>query len=52
MKKIIIPILIILFSSLTNAQNNSQNFKELWNEVQKFELDDLPKSALKVVETI
>jgi TonB-dependent SusC/RagA subfamily outer membrane receptor len=52
MKKIIIPILIILFSSLTNAQNNTQNFKELWNEVQKFELDNLPKSALKVVETI
>ncbi|WP_372746943.1 MG2 domain-containing protein, partial [Lutibacter sp.] len=48
MKKIAIVFLVFLLSTVSNAQN----FHELWNEVQKFELDNLPKSALKVVETI
>ena len=48
MKKIAIIFLALLFSSVLNAQN----FEKLWNDVQKFELENLPKSALKVVETI
>ncbi|MBI9040591.1 MG2 domain-containing protein [Lutibacter sp.] len=52
MKKAILPIIIVLFSTVANSQNNTQNFQELWNEVQKFELENLPKSALKVVENI
>ena len=42
-------LLLILFSSLVNAQ---ENYKNLWNEVQEFEKDNLPKSALKVVNNI
>lgn len=49
MKKITPFLLLILFSSLVNAQ---ENYKNLWNEVQEFEKDNLPKSALKVVNNI
>ena len=49
MKKITTILMILLFSTLTNAQNN---FENLWLEVEKFEVDNLPKSALKIVEKI
>ncbi|MDO6813097.1 alpha-2-macroglobulin family protein [Tenacibaculum soleae] len=49
MKKFTPFLLLILFSSLVNAQDN---YKNLWDEVQKFEKDNLPKSALKVVNII
>ncbi|MEE9408773.1 MAG: MG2 domain-containing protein [Polaribacter sp.] len=42
-------IMIFLFSSLINAQKNYEN---LWLQVEKFEVDNLPKSALKVVEEV
>ncbi|MFD0993154.1 alpha-2-macroglobulin family protein [Tenacibaculum geojense] len=50
MKKLT-PILLtlFLFSITLNAQ---ENYEELWSEVHKYELDNLPKSALKVVENI
>ena len=41
--------MIFLFSTTINAQ---EDFKNLWSKVQKFEVDNLPKSALKVVEEI
>ena len=42
-------LLMILFSLTTNSQNN---FTQLWTKVEKLEVDNLPKSALKVVEEI
>ncbi|WP_028890702.1 alpha-2-macroglobulin [Tenacibaculum sp. 47A_GOM-205m] len=49
MKKLTSILLMILFSTLVNAQ---ENYKDLWEKVHKYELDNLPKSALKVVNTI
>ena len=49
MKKLTSILLMILFSTLVNAQ---ENYKDLWDKVHQFELDNLPKSALKVVNTI
>ena len=50
MKKITITLLmIIVFSSISNAQNS---FENLWLEVEKFEIDNLPKSALNSVDKI
>lgn len=42
-------LMILLFSATINAQNN---FKDLWLEVAKFEVDGLPKSALNIVDEI
>ncbi|MGY8909641.1 MAG: carboxypeptidase-like regulatory domain-containing protein, partial [Flavobacteriales bacterium] len=42
-------VMILLFSLTTNAQND---FEKLWQQVEKFEVDGLPKSALKIVEEI
>ncbi|ARV16662.1 alpha-2-macroglobulin family protein [Polaribacter sp. SA4-12] len=42
-------LLILLFSSFLNAQKNYDN---LWLEVEKFEVDNLPKSALNSVDKI
>ena len=42
-------LLMILFSLTTYSQNN---FENLWTEVEKLEVDNLPKSALKIVEQI
>ncbi|KGL62806.1 alpha-2-macroglobulin family protein [Polaribacter sp. Hel1_85] len=42
-------LMILLFSSFINAQNS---FKNLWLEVEKLEVDNLPKSALNIVEDI
>ena len=50
MKKITITLLmIIVFSSISNAQNS---FENLWLEVEKIEIDNLPKSALNSVDKI
>ncbi|MBE7629015.1 alpha-2-macroglobulin family protein [Tenacibaculum piscium] len=50
MKKITTLLFMITFFATTlNAQENYEN---LWEKVQKFEKENLPKSALKVVETI
>ncbi|PQB06151.1 hypothetical protein BST83_02345 [Polaribacter filamentus] len=50
MKKITTTLLLIfLFSISVNGQNN---YDELWLEVEKFEVDGLPKSALKIVDEI
>ena len=49
MKKVALSLLVILFSSVTNSQNN---FENLWENVQKFELENLSKSALTEVEII
>lgn len=50
MKKIALGIFMILyFSSTINAQNS---FNELWLKVERLEVDNLPKSALKFVDEI
>ncbi|MBP9600701.1 MAG: carboxypeptidase-like regulatory domain-containing protein, partial [Lutibacter sp.] len=48
MKKVALVFLALLFSTLSNAQN----FEKLWDEVERFEIKNLPKSALQIVETI
>jgi hypothetical protein len=50
MKKITTTLLmILLFSTISNAQSS---FEGLWLKVEKFEIDNLPKSALNIVEDI
>lgn len=50
MKKVTtLLFMITLFSTTLNAQ---ENYKSLWKQVQEFEKQNLPKSALKVVNTI
>ena len=41
--------MLLLFSTTLKAQNNYQN---LWEKVYQFEIDDLPKSALNIVDDI
>ncbi len=48
-KEAAIILMITLFSTLSNAQNN---FNNLWLKVKKFEVENLPKSALKIVDEI
>ena len=50
MKRSLFLFMIILFSTFSQAQNS--NYQELWSKVEKFEVDGLPKSALKVVKDI
>ncbi len=50
MKHTLSILMIILFANFSNAQTN--NYQELWAKVKKFEIDGLPKSALKVVNDI
>ena len=47
-KKLLI-LIMILFFSITNAQ---ENYNDLWEKVQRLEVENLPKSALKVVNEI
>ena len=47
--KIRFIILSIVFTTVVNAQTNYDN---LWTQVEKFELQNLPKSALKIVDKI
>ncbi|PQJ79239.1 MG2 domain-containing protein [Polaribacter porphyrae] len=50
MKKITTTtLMIILFSLTLNAQND---FEMLWTKVEKLEVQNLPKSALKIVDEI
>ncbi|MCH2032245.1 MAG: MG2 domain-containing protein [Tenacibaculum sp.] len=48
-KKSILITMLILFSILSQAQNN---YIDLWKKVYEFEKENLPKSALKIVEKI
>jgi uncharacterized protein YfaS (alpha-2-macroglobulin family) len=50
MNKTLAIIMILLFATFSHAQNT--NYNNLWKKVEKFEAEGLPKSALKVVETI
>ena len=50
MKYILSILMILLFANFSNAQ--SQNYEDLWSKVEQFEIDNLPKSALKLVEDI
>lgn len=50
MKHTIYILIIILFSNFLNAQTN--HYQDLWNKVEKFEIEGLPKSALKIVDDI
>ncbi|MEM5565331.1 MG2 domain-containing protein [Psychroserpens sp. AS72] len=50
MKPIISILMIILFANFSNAQ--TEDYAKLWQEVDEFESQGLPKSALKIVETI
>jgi len=50
MKTFITLIIIIFFVNFSQAQ--TQNYDNLWNEIERFELDGLPKSALKILEVI
>ena len=42
--------MILLFANFGHSQNS--NYYDLWKTVEKFEIEDLPKSALKIVEEI
>lgn len=48
-KKTLLLCFIILFSLSSKAQDT---FDALWTQVEKLEVDNLPKSALKIVEGI
>ncbi|MFK8058827.1 MAG: MG2 domain-containing protein, partial [Polaribacter sp.] len=48
-KNTITLLMILLFSTISNAQNS---FDNLWLKVEKFEVDNLPKSALEIVDAI
>ena len=50
MKKITTLLFILLLFSLTT--NGQENYKTLWQKVQNLEIDNLPKSALRVVNEI
>ena len=50
MKFITKIVMILCFANFSGAQ--SDDFETLWKDVSKHESDGLPKSALKVVETI
>ncbi|WP_435414702.1 MG2 domain-containing protein [Polaribacter aestuariivivens] len=49
MKKVTTIIMIMLFSFSLHSQ---EKYEKLWLEVEKLEVDNLPKSALKIVEKI
>ncbi|MFL0354049.1 alpha-2-macroglobulin family protein [Xanthomarina sp. GH4-25] len=50
MKYYVTILMVLLFSNFSEAQNN--DYEKLWKQVEAFERDDLPKSALKIVEQI
>ncbi|MDA9343986.1 MG2 domain-containing protein [Algibacter sp.] len=50
MKRSLFILMIILFSTFSQAQK--LNYQDLWTKVEKFEVDGLPKSALKLLEGI
>ncbi|WP_299557110.1 MG2 domain-containing protein [Seonamhaeicola sp.] len=50
MKRILPFLIIILFSNVSLAQKD--DYAPLWKKVEHFEIEGLPKSALKIVEDI
>ena len=50
MKNTLFILMIILFGNFTQAQNS--NYEDLWSKVEQFEIEGLPKSALKIIEAI
>ncbi|GGG41899.1 alpha-2-macroglobulin [Bizionia arctica] len=42
--------MVLMFSNFSEAQNN--NYNSLWKQVEAFESEGLPKSALEIVEQI
>ncbi|GGK33367.1 hypothetical protein GCM10007962_29650 [Yeosuana aromativorans] len=50
MKHNISLFIILLFSFIAQAQ--TQDYNKLWKTVEQFEMDGLPKSALKIVDDI
>ncbi len=52
MKKATAVLILILFSQMTQAQDNNSSYKVLWEKVEKLERDRLTKSALEAVDII
>ncbi len=52
MKQFINIAILILFSTMTQAQDTNDSFDSLWKQVQQLEDKALTKSALKMVQTI
>ena len=50
MKNTLYILMIVLFSNFAGAQAN--DYKALWDKVEKLEIEGLPESALKIVEDI
>jgi hypothetical protein len=50
MKNVLSVLMIILFANLLHAQ--TPDYNNLWEKVEQFEIDGLPKSALKIVDNI
>ena len=50
MKQTLLFLTILFVANVANSQN--QNYDKLWVNVEQYEIDGLPKSALKVVEQI
>jgi uncharacterized protein YfaS (alpha-2-macroglobulin family) len=50
MKQSIFFLTIFLLTNICNSQNS--DYKNLWEQVEKHEIDGLPKSALTIVEQI
>ncbi len=51
MKSFISALMLVCFANFSNAQT-PEDYSKLWKDVQKLENEGLPKSALKIVETI
>jgi uncharacterized protein YfaS (alpha-2-macroglobulin family) len=52
MKKATAILILILFSQMTQAQDNNSSYKILWEKVKMLENDRLTKSALETVDFI
>ncbi len=50
-KSALILFMLICFSNFSNAQSQN-SYTSMWEQVYQFELESLPKSALKIVEKI
>ena len=50
MNKLVTLLMIILFANTALSQNN--NYSKLWSDVENFEIEGLPKSALNALEKI
>lgn len=50
MKHKLFLLFIVILPVVTQAQNN--HYEQLWKTVEQFEMDGLPKSALKIVDDI